>query len=120
MAFSIFAFLPLTQVTVGHATVDIFTSWMPERALRILRALIEVLFAVVLIVIAVQLFSGMQSKIRSGQTTLLLQFPVWWAYAGSVLGAGVAAVVAVYMALARVAEATTGRSIVTDELGAEH
>lgn len=120
MAFSIFAFLPLTQATVGHATVDIFTSWMPERALRILRALIEVLFAVVLIVIAVQLFSGMQSKIRSGQTTLLLQFPVWWAYAGSVLGAGVAAVVAVYMALARVAEATTGRSIVTDELGAEH
>lgn len=120
MAFSIFAFLPLTQMTAGHATVDIFTSWMPDRALRILRALIEVLFAVVLIVIAVQLFSGMQSKIRSGQTTLLLQFPVWWAYAASVLGAGVAAIVAAYVALARVAEATTGRSIVTDELGAEH
>lgn len=120
MAFSIFAFLPLTQVTVGHATVDIFTSWMPEWVLRILRAIIEVLFAIVLIVIAIQLFSGMQSKIRSGQTTLLLQFPVWWAYAASVLGAGVAAIVAAYMALARIAEAATGRRIVTGELGAEN
>ena len=120
MAFSIFAFLPLTQVTAGHATVDIFTSWMPERALRILQALIEVLFAVVLVVVAVQLYDGMLSKVRSGQTTLLLQFPVWWSYAASVAGASIAAIVAVYMAFVRVAEAATGRAILTGELGAEH
>jgi TRAP-type C4-dicarboxylate transport system permease small subunit len=120
MAFSIFAFLPLTQVTAGHATVDIFVSWMPERALRILQALIEVLFAVVLVVIAVQLYDGMLSKVRSGQTTLLLQFPVWWSYAASVAGASIAAIVAVYMAFVRIAEAATGRAILTGELGAEH
>lgn len=120
MAFSIFAFLPLTQVTAGHATVDIFTSWMPRGLLRLLQALIDILFAVVLVVIAVQLYSGMMSKVGSGQTTLLLEFPVWWSYAASVLGAAVAAIVAVYMALARIMEAATGRAIITGELGAEH
>jgi len=120
MAFAIFAFLPLTQVTAGHATVDIFTSWMPDRALRVLRAAIEILFAVTLVVIAVQLKSGMDGKISSGQTTFLLQFPVWWSYAASVVGAGVAAIVGVYMAAVRVLEAMTGRQIAEDELGAEH
>lgn len=120
MAFSIFAFLPLTQVTAGHATVDIFTSWMPRGLLRLLQALIDILFAVVLVVIAVQLYSGMISKVGSGQTTLLLEFPVWWSYAASVLGAAVGAIVAVYMALARIMEAATGRAIITGELGAEH
>ena len=74
MAFVVFAFLPYTQLTAGHASVDIFTSGLSKRINRVLVMLSEVLFAVVLIVIAVQLFGGMQSKIRSGQTTFLLEF----------------------------------------------
>lgn len=120
MAFAIFAFLPLTQVTAGHATVDAFTAWMPDRALKWLRAIIEIGFAVALIVIAYQLYDGMLSKVRSGQTTLLLEFPVWWSYAGSVAGAVVAAIVGAFMAGFRVFEAATGRVIVTDAAGAGH
>ena len=120
MAFAIFCFLPICQITSGHATVDIFTDWMPDRAQRVLRMLIEILFAVALVVIAVQLKSGLDSKIRSGQTTFLLQFPVWWAYAASLLGASIAAVVAVYMALVRTFEAATGRILIADDQGAEH
>ena len=119
MAFAIFAFLPLTQVTAGHATVDIFTSWVPKGALRWMRAVIEVMFAIALLVIAFQLFEGLRSKISSGQTTLLLEFPVWWSYAGSVVGATVAAGVAVFMAWTRIVEAVTGRVLIADDLGTE-
>jgi len=115
IAFAIFAFLPLCQISGGHAAVDIFTAKLPPRADRLLRAITETVFAAVLVLIAVQLAAGMDSKMRSGQTTFLLQFPLWWAYALSLTGAVAAAIVAVYMALVRVLEAAQGRAILTPE-----
>ena len=109
----------LCQITGGHAAVDIFTDKLPPRINRILRAVIEVVFAAVLVLIAVQLASGMMSKLRSGQTTFLLQFPLWWAYALSLTGAVAAAVVGVYMALVRITEALRNQTILADEGGAE-
>jgi fumarate reductase subunit D len=120
IAFSIFAFLPLCQITGGHASVDVFTARLSRRANRILRMLAELAFAFVLVMIAVQLYHGMQSKISSGQTTFLIQFPVWWAYALSLVGAVVAAIVGVYVALARVGEALSDTDIIPQESGAEH
>lgn len=120
IAFSIFSFLPMAQMSNAHASVDIFTSWLPRGANRVLGAAIEVLFAVALVIIAVQLYDGMSSKMRSGTTTFLLQFPVWWSYALSLVGAATAAIVGVYMAGVRVAEVITGRTIVADEMGADH
>jgi len=119
IAFAIFAFLPLCQVTSGHATVDIFTARLPERANRILGALIECVFAIVLVVIALQLSEGMASKRRYGETTFLLQFPVWWSYAASLLAAIVAAVAGVYMALVRVTEMCVMRDLVRKGLGVD-
>jgi TRAP-type C4-dicarboxylate transport system permease small subunit len=108
MAFVLFAFLPLAQIDRAHATVDVFAARFPARAQRGLAAVTEVVFAAVLIVIAVQLWAGMISKRDSGQTTFLLQFPLWWAYAVSVSGAALAALTAVYLAAVRVMEAWTG------------
>ena len=76
VAFVIFAFLPVCQITGGHATVDIFTSKMSESTNRILRGVTEVIFAAALVLIAVQLFGGLMTKYTSGQTTLELQLPV--------------------------------------------
>lgn len=115
IAFVIFAFLPLCQLAGGHAAVDIFTSRLPPRADRILHAVTEGVFATVLVLIAVQLGAGMVSKLQSGQTTFLLQFPLWWAYALALTGAVAAAVVAVYMATLRLAEAAQGRNIIAPE-----
>lgn len=120
IAFAIFSFLPYCQITSGHAVVSIFTDWMPMRAQQVLRMIIEILFALVLVMIAIQLKEGMDGRIRSGQTTFLLQFPIWWAYALSLVGATIAAAVAVYMALIRTAEAFTGRELIADDMGAEH
>ena len=107
IAFAIFAFLPLCQLYGGHATVDIFTSKLPTRLNAMLIAFWEVVLAAAILLIAWRLFEGMQDKMRFGETTFLLQFPVWWAYAASFAAAVVAALVAVYCAVARVLEATT-------------
>ncbi len=120
VAFAIFAFIPLTQLTAGHATVDIFTARMSPGAMRILRAVIEVVFAAVLVLIAVQLYDGMLSKRQNNETTFLLQFPIWWSYAASLVAAVVAAICAVYIAGVRIAEAVQGRVIVPDGPEAEH
>lgn len=119
IAFAIFMFIPLTQITSGHAVVDVFTNWLPMRGQKMLMAIAEVLFAIALTVIALQLYEGMLSKQRSGTTTFLLQFPIWWAYALSLIGAVSAAIVGTYVALVRVYQIITGAKILGEE-GAEH
>jgi len=118
VAFCIFAFLPLCHLTGAHATVDILAERFPVRVQRLLAACIAVLFAAVMAAIAVQLFAGMQSKVRSGQTSALIEFPIWWAYAACLAGAVLAAVVAVYLAAVRCAEAWLGVALIAGRDGA--
>jgi hypothetical protein len=120
MAFSIFAFLAWCQVTSGHATVDVFTDGLRPWLKRVLQAVIEVAFAIVLVLIAVKLYEGMLSQQRRRSTTFLLQYPVWWSYMAAVVPAYVAAGVGCYMAVVRVFEAVLNRPLIDGEAGAEH
>lgn len=120
MAFSIFAFLPICQLTLGHASVDIFTNRLSSGTNRSLSVIIDGVFAAVLVLIAIQLAGGMMSKIRTGQTTFLLEFPIWWAYALSLIGAAIAALVAVYVAFVRMVEWKTAKAILPQQGGADH
>lgn len=119
-AFAIFAFLPLCQITSSHATVDVFTERFPPRVNQVLRMVSEVLFALVLILIAWRLMAGTLSKMRYGETTFLLQFPIWWAYGASLFGAVIAALIGTYMAAVKTAEAFTGQILIPDETGSEN
>ncbi len=112
VAFSVFAFIPYCQITFGHAAVEVVTKALSPRIDRALRAITDVVFALVLGLIAVQLFAGLQSKYGSGQTTFLIQFPIWWAYAASWIGAVTATVVAVHIAIARIAGLLQNRDII--------
>ncbi|WP_281826993.1 TRAP transporter small permease [Jannaschia rubra] len=115
MAFAVFAFLPITQLRGGHASVDALTARLGPRARRVLAALWAVLFAAVLILIGWQLWQGTQDKMRYGETTFLIQFPIWWAYAAALTGAIASAAVAVHVAVARLIEAATGFVILPPE-----
>ncbi|WP_347833856.1 TRAP transporter small permease [uncultured Planktomarina sp.] len=117
VAFAIFAFLPLCQISAGHASVDIFTAKLPTRINRLLQLAIDVIFTVVLIAIAYQLYNGMLSKQRYGDTTFLLQFPVWWAYAASLSGSILTAVISFYVAGIRALELMRGEDILSQEAG---
>ena len=120
LAFAIFVFIPLCQLEGAHASVDIFTSRLPVRINQKLQLVIEIAFAVALVLIAFKLFEGMQSKRNSGETTLLLQYPLWWAYSLSLIGAIVAALVGIYLVVVRFIEAVTGKQILIVEGRAEH
>ena len=114
VAFAIFSFFPICQLYNNHATVDVFTSALPPKALLVLRAFWEVVLSVTIIFITWRLYEGMQRYISNGETTLFLQMPVWWSYTASFAAATVACIVAAYCAVMRVTEAVTGRTILPE------
>lgn len=120
VAFAIFCFLPLCQITAGHASVDILANTFSARVNRFLRMVTEIVFAAVLVLIAWKLFDGMMSKKEYGETTFLLQFPIWWAYALSFVASLAAAIVGLYMAGVRTVEFFTGRILIWDGVEATH
>lgn len=120
IAFAIFAFLPICQLHGGHATVDVFTSFLPHNANRWIVAFWEVVLALVIILISWRLFVGMLDKFGNGETTFLLQFPIWWAYAASVAASLAAVLVAVYCAAARIIGLITGTDDLPKAEGAMH
>lgn len=120
VAFTIFAFLPICQLYGAHATVDIFTSNLPKRANAVLVTFWEIILTAVIILITWRLFAGLQGKIANGETTFILQFPVWWAYAASFVACSVAALVALYCAIARIAGLITGKEYMPGAEASEH
>jgi TRAP-type C4-dicarboxylate transport system permease small subunit len=119
LAFSIFCFLGWCQLTGGHATVDVFTSGLGDRSRRWLQMVIEIVFAAALVLIAIQLYEGMSTLMRRRSTTFLLQYPLWYNYALALVPAIITAVIGVYMAIVRIAEAVLNRTLVTVQ-GADH
>lgn len=113
IAFAIFAFLPIAQLHHAHATVDIFATAFPHWFNRFLILFWEVVLSAAILLITWRLYAGMESKISNGETTFLLQFPVWWAYAASFAAACVASLVSVYCAAMRIWSALTGRGSMT-------
>ncbi len=119
VAFAIFAFMPLCQISAGHASVDLLTNMLGPRTNRFLQMVIDIVFAVALILIAVKLYDGLLAKRRYGETTFLLQFPIWWSYAASLFAASIGALAGVYVAIVRCVEFATGKSILNGGSGAE-
>ncbi|GAB4350367.1 MAG: hypothetical protein Kow0026_06480 [Oricola sp.] len=120
IAFSIFAFLPICQLHGGHATVDVFTNLLPKRYNRVIVVFWEIVLAAVLVLISWRLYVGLLGKISNGETTFLLQFPIWWAYAASFVASVGAVIVGVYCALARLAGLVTGGHYLPHSEGAMH
>ncbi len=120
IAFAIFAFLPYAQLHHAHATVDIFATTFPHWFNRFLVLFWEIVLSAVILLITWRLYAGMEGKISNGETTFLLQFPVWWAYAASFAAAVTASIVAIYCAVARVLDLVTGRSHLPNSEGAHH
>jgi TRAP-type C4-dicarboxylate transport system permease small subunit len=118
--FAIFAFLPWCQLSRGHATVDVFTSFLPDRANRWIDLVSEFLMTAVIVLIAWRLGVGAMDKMRYGETTFILQYPVWWGYAFAMVGAVVAVIVSLYMLAMRVGEVVTGRPAFPPTQGGMH
>lgn len=108
IAIAVFCFLPYAQLKAGHATVDIFTSGLSVPTNRFLIAFWEIVMAVAMALIAWRLYEGMLGKLANGETSYLLQIPVWWAFAACMVPAVVTVAVAAWSAFDRVRAALTG------------
>lgn len=118
-AFAIFAFLPWCQINRGHATVDIFTSYLSPGANRIIDLISEAVMTFVIVLIAWRLWYGLLDKIRYSETTFILQFPVWWGFAAAMFAAAVGVLVSLFVLYVRFREVVEGRSILQGQ-GAVH
>lgn len=119
-AFAVFAFLPWCQLNRGHASVDIFTNFLPKSANRWIDFIAEILMGFAIIIIAWKLWDGTISKSKYGETTFILQFPIWWAYAASLFAASIGCVIAVYMVIIRFGELFKTPSVNEKNSGAGH
>ena len=98
-AFAVFAFMPWCQFNRRHANVEIFTSRLPPDVLRFIDAIIDIAFAAVITFIVWRTGLGLMDKYANGQLTFILQKPVWWTYAGAMVG-GIAWIAISYYCLA--------------------
>jgi len=83
---AIFCFLAWAQFTRGHVTVDIFVSVLGERGLALLAVITNLILTVTVVVLARQLGFGLEDKRRFGETSLILQIPLWYSYVGGMIG----------------------------------
>ncbi|MGE0502920.1 MAG: TRAP transporter small permease [Rhizobiaceae bacterium] len=120
VGFAVFAFLPWCQLNRGHATVDLFTNILSAGANRVIDLLSEILMLVCIGLIAWRLWVGTLDKYGYGETTFILEMPLWWAYAACMAAAAVAVVVAVFMVLVRFREVMLGRPLLAPSQGAQH
>ncbi|WP_209425184.1 TRAP transporter small permease [Pararhodobacter sp. SW119] len=93
---AIFCFLAWAQFNRGHITVDVFVSRLSPRALAGLAAAGNLLLTALAVILVQQLQIGLEEKRRFGETTAILQLPIWWSYAGGMVGLWSFAIVSGY------------------------
>ena len=109
IALAIFCFLPWTQLTRSHTTVDILTDHLPKSAQFSINFIVEVIMASAIIIITWKLYDGTLSKLKYDETTFILQFPVWWGYAASLVASCIGCIIAIYMIYIRFLELISGK-----------
>lgn len=82
--------LPWCQLRRGHIAVDFFTARLPVRLQVRLDAFGQLLLAALAGLLAWRTAVGAADLRTAGETTMILGFPVWLAYAGLVPGLALA------------------------------
>lgn len=95
IAFTVLAFFPWCSVNQAHARVEIFSGIFGPRLTGFLDKAWESIFALALGLITWRLFVGMQDKYRYGETSFLIEIPIWWGYAACFMASLIAFLVAV-------------------------
>jgi TRAP-type C4-dicarboxylate transport system permease small subunit len=96
IGFAIFAFLPWCQLKRGHATVDLFQPYFGKQLNAFIELISDLLMFIAATLIGWRLWQGMLDKRGYTETTFILQFPVWIAYAAALVGAAVFVIVSLY------------------------
>jgi TRAP-type C4-dicarboxylate transport system permease small subunit len=99
VGFAIFAFLPWAQYAKGHARVDLLEAAMARWQNLVSDLASDLLLLAIAVIVGYRLWLGMLDKQSYGETTFILQFPIWQAYGAGVLGMAVFTIVSVFCVL---------------------
>ena len=116
--FAIFAFLPWCHLKRGHATVEILANWFPNTMNRVIDIIANFLMLAIAALVAWRHWEGTLDKMSYGETTFILQFPLWWGYAAAMFGAMVFVIVAAFAFLRSIVEFRVGAHV--ESAGAVH
>lgn len=97
-AVAVSAFLPWCALRGGHVLVDFLTNDAPVRVRSALDTIGNLAVAVVGLLAAWRLTIGMIDLRASGETTMVLSIPTWYAYAPMIPSFALLGVVALYRA----------------------
>ena len=92
-ALAVFCFLPWAHLKRGHAVVDLFWRLYPPALRRLLDVLADGLMLALWLLLVWRMGVAMLDYRDNGEVTFILQFPVWWGYAASMLPATLGCVV---------------------------
>lgn len=87
MAFIIFAFMPIVALNRGHAAVEILTNAFSAAVNRAIDLISDMLLLAAAVYLGYRHLLGTLDKFDNGETTWILEFPLWWGYAGAMFGA---------------------------------
>jgi TRAP-type C4-dicarboxylate transport system permease small subunit len=100
-AVAAFTFLAVCQARRGNIFVDTFTAWLPLRFQNTLDAVWDVVYALMMAVIAWRLLVGAMGEFSTGTTTMVLGFPTGYAITACGVLAVLVSIVAFVGAFAR-------------------
>ncbi len=101
-ALAVFCFLPWCQFARAHVSVDIMKGIFGPKIDTSLETLFNIIMTIVMAVILWRLWAGMHDKMAYGETSFILQFPVWWGYAVCVPAAILSVIVSFWTVLERI------------------
>ncbi len=86
-ALAVFCFLPWCHLKRGHAAVDLLWNSYPPAMRRVLDIVTEALMLAVWLLLIWRMGVAMLDYRANGEVSFILQMPVWWGYAASMVPA---------------------------------
>ncbi|WP_322988500.1 TRAP transporter small permease [Hoeflea sp.] len=114
--FAVFAFLPWTQINRQHASVEILTMHLGGRVNRLIDLVADCLMFAIAILLAWKHWQGTLDKFAYGETTFVIQYPLWWAYASGLVGALGFVLISFWCVILSIRALATGRDQVLGEI----
>ena len=103
---AVMSFMPYCQMQYGHVAITAFTGWAPQGVKAGLDVAASFAFALVIVVLAVQLIVGGYDAYDRGRISMFLRLPRWWGFALAGIPALLWMVTAVFVVFERMGGGT--------------
>jgi TRAP-type C4-dicarboxylate transport system permease small subunit len=102
---AIACFMPYCHLRGSNVIVDFFTMRATDRTKHALDALMNLVFAVIIVVLTWRLTEGAYDQFTRGRASMFLQLPQWWGFAGAAVACLLWSVVSLYSAVEHIQRA---------------